>query len=399
MEIKTLMQVDAPIDALDMLGNEMRGFTPFSLRGPNIVQLNDGTLVFLFEMKIGSQLDEAEGVKAVMRSHDDGKTWGDLRLLTYPGCPINVPCGAMLYDALQDSLLVFSRLRHWKEGHEQVRPMTEEDQINGHSYETFYITKSRDGGLSWSRFEEVPVTGIPADWTVQSCPTAGVGIQLRRQSDPAHNGRLLLPANHASMNNGQNEFRAHILLSDDFGKSWRMGAIEQYLGSNESMAVELLDGTIVYNCRNQGGQPEHQRIQSYSYDGGETLQNAATVPTLYDPLCHAGFATLCIAGREYIFASAPTGAPCNPSFFMGHTIRWGVREALTLYASADGGKTYRAIKQLSPHGEFAAYSSLCATRDGGLICAWESGPQIGCYRSIKYVILTSDELAKMCESL
>jgi hypothetical protein len=68
-----------------------------------------------------------------------------------------------------------------------------------------------------------------------------------------------------------------------------------------------------------------------------------------------------------------------------------------LYASSDGGKTYKAIKQVCDKGVFAAYSALCVTKGGKLLCAWESGPEIGLYRDIKYATFDIDELVKLCD--
>ena len=119
------------------------------------------------------------------------------------------------------------------------------------------------------------------------------------------------------------------------------------------------------------------------------------------PLCHAGFALAEVAGKEYIFFTSPTGGLGGPTDFFrtGMLQRWGVREALMLYASSDGGKTYKAIKQVSDKGIFAAYSALCTTKEGKLLCAWESGPEIGLYRDIKYRVFEIEELIKLCYSL
>jgi hypothetical protein len=68
-----------------------------------------------------------------------------------------------------------------------------------------------------------------------------------------------------------------------------------------------------------------------------------------------------------------------------------------LYASSDGGKTYKAIKQVCDKGVFSAYSAICVTKNGRLLCAWESGPEIGLYRDIKYTTFELNELVKLCD--
>lgn len=396
MIFETITPNGASIAAPDMHGKLSDPFVPFAVRGPNFIQLNDGTVVYFFGMKYSSQLDEALGCTALMRSHDGGKTWGEMRLLKYDGAPFDVGGGTPVYDAIHDTLILLGRTRHWKPGCEEDRLLAEGDQIKGKTYERFWVSKSTDGGLSWSDYKETVISGTPDHWTIQNNTTPGIGIQLKNQKDPSKNGRLIMPANRASLNNGENEFRAHILISDDYGDTWRVGALEDYIGANESVAVELSDGTIVYNCRNQGGKPENRRIQSISHDGGETLMGSAAVDTLYDPICHAGFAAATVGDCEYIFFTAPSGELGERFKAFGTPQRWGRREALMLYASNDGGKTYKAIKQVSENGVFAAYSAVCPIDGEKLLCAWESGPEIGLYRDIRYTVFELAELAALC---
>lgn len=374
--------------APDMRGVMSEPFIPFSVRCPSFVELNDGTIVYFFGVKYESQEDNAAGCGALVRSRDGGKTWGDMRLLRYEGCPC--AGGNPIYDAVNDTIVVLGRSRHWKPGCEQDHPLHENDQLAGRTYERFYVTKSKDGGLTWTDYKEVTIEGIPPHWTVQTCPTPSNGIQLKNQKDPSKNGRLVMPSNRAELIDGKNAFRAHLVLSDDFGDTWRVGALEDFIGANESIIVELSDGTLVYNCRNQGGTPPSRRIQSYSTDGGETLFGNGVVDSLYDPICHSGMAQTVFGGKDYIFYTAPTGAIPE-----GANHLWGRREMLGLYVSADGGKTYKLIKVLSPKGEFAAYSALLVTCDGRLHCAWETGPVYGEYRDIKYTSLDIGELIKL----
>ncbi len=94
---------------------------------------------------------------------------------------------------------------------------------------------------------------------------------------------------------------------------------------------------------------------------------------------------------------APTGELGDPWPCLNVMGRWGKREAIMLYMSDDRGKTYKAIMQLSPKGEFAAYSALYATSTDTLLCAWESGPADGLYRDIKYMRLNIPEIINLVE--
>lgn len=75
---------------------------------------------------------------------------------------------------------------------------------------------------------------------------------------------------------------------------------------------------------------------------------------------------------------------------------WGKRVALMLYASTDGGRTYREIKQICGKDELAAYSSLFVTGGGKLLCGWESGYGADLYRDIKCAVFDMAELAQLC---
>ena len=390
MMYKTITPSGVEICGPNMLGENEEGFVPFSVRGPNFIQLKDHTIVYFFEAKYASQLDEEPSCKILMRSHDGGKTWGETRLLRFENQPDCIG-GTLLYDEVNDTLIYFGRTRHFKPGMEKDRLLSESDQIDGLTYERFWISKSIDGGLTWSKFDEI-ILHTPATWTIFHCLTPGIGIQLKHQKDSAKNGRLIMPCNHAKHENGENEWGAHLLISDDFGATWRMGAVLNYSGANESVITELSDGTLVYNCRNQGGEPANLRIQGISHDGGETLTDIGTLDTLYDPICHAGFTSAQIDGKDYLFFTTPSGRGTAAPGWFGKMECWGVREALMLSVSSDGGKTWRELQQLSEKGVFAAYSALCATKEGTLLCAWESGPTLNQYRDINYTVLNLKEL-------
>ncbi len=389
----TITPIGTTIEALDMKGKAIPSFVPFSVRCPQFIEWKNGVLLYFFEAKFYEQSDEAESCKVMLRSCDGGKTWGDARVLAYDGFPFYLG-GLPIYDAMRDTLLYFARSRHFKAAYAEDRPVTEQDQVLGRVIERFWVSKSRDGGLSWSDFQEI-FLDEPADWRVQHCPSPGMGIQLQHQQDPARNGRLVVPANHIIVHeDGRSSFGYHLLLSDDGGDSWRMGAVQNIGNGNECSAVEFSDGRLLVNARTHGGDPANLRLQSVSTDGGDRFVCGGPVETLFDPCCHAGFARAELDGQEYLFFSAPSGELDPPWEFLGIVSRWGKREAMMLHMSADGGQTYRPVQRLSEPGEFAAYSSLIATADGKLHCAWESGPQIGQYRDIRYQVLDLRTLVK-----
>ncbi len=399
MRTERITPAGMTVRALDMHGLPVEPFVPFAVRGPQFLELKDGTLLYSVETKLRSQADEEPGPRLLLRSRDGGKTWGEARAFLYEGAPLGgIRCGiSLVYDEVHDTVICFARTRHWKPGMEQPRVPAEPDQIQGLIDERFWISRSRDGGLTWSDYREIAL-GIPDGWVIGHCPTPGTGIQLKHQKDPARNGRLIVPANHSGRSlNGRNELGAHLLVSDDFGETWKLGAVQRYPGGNECLAAELSDGTLILNARSLGSDPPNVRLQSVSLDGGDSFVSDRPVLTLYDPCCHGGFCSASAGGRDLLFFCAPTGPLGEPWVLVNVLARWGRREALMLYGSADRGETYRPIRQLSPKGEFAAYSALCATRGGTLLCAWESGPQDNQYRDVRYLRLDIADLARELE--
>ncbi|MBR5867956.1 MAG: exo-alpha-sialidase [Clostridia bacterium] len=392
MKRTTIVPIGKPIEAIDMHGIHREAFIPFAIRCPQFCELGDGTLIFIFEAKYHSQLDEEPACHVLLRSHDGGITWGEARLLCYDDMNL---FGVPVYDRVHDTLIYFARSREWKSDFVQERLLTEQDQVDGKVLERFWVTKSSDGGLTWQDYREVFLPA-PEEWRVKHCPTPGMGIQLTHQADPQKNGRIIIPANHIGANlGGKNDFGSHLIFSDDCGESWNLGAIQDYVGGNECMATELLDGTLLLNCRSQAANPPNRRIQSESRDGGTSFDKNYPVESLYDPCCHGGFASGLVKGKETVFFTVPTGETGDPFHCLGVPGYWGRREKLMLYASQDRGRSYSPVHRMSPAGEFAAYSALLTTSSGKLLVAWESGPEIGLYRSIEYAIFDADELASL----
>ena len=193
MTFETLTPKGMKITIPDMHGKPSAELVPFAVRCPNFIELNDGTLLYFFCMKFGSQKDEEIGGSVMMRSHDGGKTWGEMQFLCYDGAPCEG--GIPIYDKLHDTLILIARTRHWKPGYEEDRLLAEDDQILGHTYERFWMNKSTDGGRTWGDYREITVKNTPANWTIQHCPSPGIGIQLEKQKDDRLNGRLIVPCN------------------------------------------------------------------------------------------------------------------------------------------------------------------------------------------------------------
>jgi sialidase-1 len=80
------------------------------------------------------------------------------------------------------------------------------------------------------------------------------------------------------------------LYSDDEGQTWHCGDIvaqerEPAHNPNETVAVELRDGRVLFNMRSETG--EHRRLIATSPDGATNWSCPHFHPELFEPVCHA----------------------------------------------------------------------------------------------------------------
>ena len=163
---------------------------------------------------------------------------------------------------------------------------------------------SRDDGLSFS--EPVDITAAfehfrpEYDWGVLAVGLPH-GIRLR-------SGRLLFPVwLSISKTQAHRPNRCGVIVSDD-GRSWQRGALvpEVLPNLNESCALELADGRVLLNMRNDG--LVRRRVLSLSADGGDTWTTPWLDPALLErqpvrePCCataarRRGAAACCSATR------------------------------------------------------------------------------------------------------
>src|SRR5207244_7722628 len=113
-----------------------------------------------------------------------------------------------------------------------------------------------------------------ANWTWYATGP-GVGIQTS-------SGRLIVPCdNYVAITKEQ---QAHVIFSDDRGKTWQFGgAVGPHC--NESQVVELADRSLLLNIRSYRG--KNRRLVSISKDAGETWLKPVEDDALVEPVCQA----------------------------------------------------------------------------------------------------------------
>lgn len=197
-----------------------------------------------------------------------------------------------------------------------------------------YLQYSDDEGQSWSEPREVSMyLNGPGVRSVASGP--GIGIELERGR---HRGRLLFPFNER----GPDGWTVFGFYSDDNGETWHKGLLASKapgIQPNEVQCVELADGTLMMNARNQAA--GRFRLQGTSIDGGKTWSEMKPVPSLVDPVCMGSLLRVSFSPDLLAFTN-----PVNES----------KRENGGLRFSRDGGKTWSEPKIIES-GSFA-YSCL-----------------------------------------
>lgn len=255
-----------------------------------------------------------------------------------------------------------------------------------------WMMQSMDGGETWSQPVDItPDVKEKADGPFLGTGP-GVGLCLRHQTDPARNGRLLLPL----YNGTQEDLRASAAYSDDLGATWkRVGKAGQrgIQNRDEAQLAELWDGTILAFGRKGGGWQEGSGPTpvSQSLDGGETW-SACPETGLTAVRCQKSVVAYPMEdarfpyppgmtpGRQYLIASHPTGRSHIPgcprtdgAISLGevqddHSIRWiRTREtALPGQYDAAGEEKWR---------RFFAYSCLAVLEHGRIGIAYEPQPK------------------------
>jgi sialidase-1 len=330
------------------------GRDPFpSIRIPSVVVTKTGVVLAFAEGRAVAA-DQAQNKIILKRSHDDGRTWGAMQIVTEDGAnSLNNPT-AVVEQPGGRVWLMYQRIP----GHLTERSQEIATGYDGTNVYRNFLVWSDDNGAIWSQPRDVTrSTKRPTRaTTIASGP--GIGIQLTRGP---HAGRLIFPFNEGPFYQWNN----FAVFSDDCGVTWQCG--ENVPGAlltdaqgrtrsqlNEVQMVELADGSVRLNSRQFAG--AKVRKTAVSHDGGVTWTPVKDVPELRDPSCMGSiFRTEDKDGNGVLLYSGPDSLK---------------RENGTVHLSRDEGQSWPVKKVLWP-GSFA-YSVLTRLPDGTLGCLFET---------------------------
>lgn len=352
------------------------GYNGFRI--PAVIKAANGDVLAFCEARSGGDASEIDLV--MKRSVDNGKTWGTLQVVqnhkNFRGLfgenppPITVGNPAPVVDLLDPE----HRGRIWL-------PFTvENDRV--------FVTHSDDHGKTWSKRREITrdVKLEPWGWYATG-PVHSIQIQNGK-----HRGRLVVPADHRIGADGadRGENGAQAFYSDDHGQSWKLGAVDDTyadgLNANETSVVELADGTLYFNTRDQNGKAKGTRGAAWSRDGGVTFDSgdknwrafAPVTETLDPPVVQCSL--LRTADNLVLFCGPDENGPTGKG-----------RSDLRIRYSVDNARTWQDGPLI--HTGPAAYSDMVELQPNTVGILFEAGDKgKSAYQTIRFTTVVTKQI-------
>jgi len=333
-----------------------------TFRIPAIVRSSAGTLLAFAEGRRDGAGDSGAIEVVLRRSFDGGRTWKRLQVVSrQEGDTVGNP-SPVEDPATGDIVLLTTRNAGAATESALLR-----GQVDDADSRRVLLQRSLDDGTTWTRSIDLTDSAKRPDWRWYATgPCHGIALS---------SGRLVVPANHsvASEDIGAHVYGGHVLLSDDGGNSWRIGAVDDAadgVNANETTVAELPDGTLYFNTRNQHGSAPGTRAHTTSSDGGASFDRSyEPCPDVIGPVVQGSVLT---HGDQLVLA-----LPSDPV----------ERRAMAVRASRDRGRSWQLVATVSDAP--AAYSDLVVLAADRVGLLFETGGD-GPYERIGFVALELD---------
>lgn len=337
-------------------------------RIPTLVVTKQGTLLAFCEARKTGKSDWDTIDLLVRRSVDGGETWSAPRKVAQVEGPHRKNPVALAQKLANPDDVTYNNPVAIADGRSGAVHL-----LSCLEYMRCFYQRSEDDGQTFTKPVEITARfdafRKDYDWKVLATGP-GHGLQLR-------NGRLVVPV-WLSTGTGGHAHRpsvASVIVSDDQGKTWRRGDVavpntEAFVNPSETILVELADGSVLLNVRNES--PRHRRLATVSKDGATGWSQPTFQEDLLEPICMASMIRLSFpaeGGRSrLLFAN-----PHNLDRADGKAKPGGSRDRLNLAVklSYDEGKTWPVHKVLEAGP--SAYSDLAVGPDGSIYCLYERG--------------------------
>ncbi len=334
---------------------------------PGIVVTAKGSVLAWCEARTGGG-DWSDIRVLLRRSTDDGKTWSAPRSIADVSGPKRKNPFSAGLKGVDPTHVTYNNpvLIADKDGTVHMLFCLE--------YERAFYQRSEDDGLTWSTPAEITATfeafKKDYDWKVLATGP-NHSIQLKT-------GRLVVPV-WLSTGTGGNAHRPSVtatIFSDDYGKTWQAGEIavpntDEWINPNETVAVELNDGSVMLNVRSES--KAHRRLVVTSPDGATNWSKPRFDEALLEPICMGGIVRYEYGGESLLLFSNP------------HNLEGGragepepgksrARKNVSVKLSRDEGRTW-AVNKILEDGP-SAYSDLAVTKSGTILCFYGAGSKL-----------------------
>ncbi|MYS24130.1 sialidase-1 [Streptomyces sp. DvalAA-14] len=325
-----------------------------SYRIPAVVAVR-GTLVAFAEGRRNSSADNGDIQVVERRSTDGGCRWSPQRVVAADGHEtVGNPTPVV---SAGGALVLLTNRQAGRVSQAQI----EAGKASAADGRRVFVQISTDAGATWSARREITASVKKPGW-LWFATGPGHGLTLTRG---AAAGRLVVAADHSEPGGRPG---VDLLLSDDNGRSWRIGASEDdtdaVIRPNETSAAQLPDGRIFLSARNNGGSTGLNRAYTYSSTGGRGYD--APLRPLADITGPS------VEGSVLQDPGAPKGVTCAPLLYSGPQDP-SDRRHLTLRRSDDAGRSWRTVAELTGATTPAAYSDLTKISRTRVGVAYETG--------------------------
>lgn len=311
-------------------------------RIPTIVKTLSGKLLVFAEARKLRRNGDSGDIDLVMKSStDNGETWSEMMVIWDDGantCGNPVP----IVDTKSGKIhLVMS----WNHGDDKRITMA-----NGTSNDTrrIYYTYSENEGTSWSEPKQITeqVKSKKWDW-YGTGPVHGIQLTTGEKK-----GRLIVPSYFTKSGDGKASY-AHVIFSDDDGKTWNAGEPADLMGGGECTVAELTGGKLMLNIRYRHA---FMRYYAISEDGGQTWSIPVADHSLVDPKCQGSLLSFHSKGKLNLLFANPASEN---------------RERLTIKLNDNGDNTWN--KRYLVYDGPSAYSDMVRINGDLIALVFEGG--------------------------
>lgn len=336
-----------------------------TFRIPAMVVAADGSILAFAEGRRGDgsdpRRDKNAPIDVVMRqSTDNGRTWQPLVTIDSGFRPngdlVDFGDPTPVLDAISGTVFLF--YGQWPDVGPR-HPAYGQSTAPEDGHHVVWVRSSTDNGKTWSDRRQVVYPDTPSEtadnlyWR-QAEPGPGNGIQLKWQEKSARNGRLLVPAKRAGADtpDGPVTVEPFVYYSDDHGTTWQVGEVTPGPDANESEVVELADGRVLLDARQNNGTFRRRHV---STDGGVTWGPDRSSKITLTP----------VDGSLARYSAIPAGQDRNRILFSAARGKDGLnRNNIAVWTSYDEGSTF--VNPVQFNQGFAAYSVVQRLADGSI---------------------------------